>query len=79
MASEYFISSDPAAIVESTKNVLYLEDEDVAHISEGSLYIHRLSTDGGIPRTRAFQMLELQLQEIMKRRFDHLMQKEIFE
>lgn len=79
MASEYFISSDPSAIVEHTKKVLYLEDEDVAHISEGSLHIHRLSSTTGIPENREFQMLELQLQEIMKGKFDHFMQKEIFE
>lgn len=79
VASEYFISSDPSAIVEHTKKVLYLEDEDVAHISEGALHIHRLSNTSNVPENREFQMLELQLQEIMKGKFDHFMQKEIFE
>ncbi|KAI9744744.1 MAG: glutamine--fructose-6-phosphate transaminase (isomerizing) [Claussenomyces sp. TS43310] len=81
MPSEYFISSDPSAIVEHTKKVLYLEDEDVAHISEGSLHIHRLNnkTGAGEKVIRQFQLLELQLQEIMKGNFDHFMQKEIFE
>ena len=32
---EYFLASDPSAIVEHTKRVLYLEDDDIAHISEG--------------------------------------------
>ena len=32
---EFFIASDPSAIVEHTKRVLYLEDDDIAHISEG--------------------------------------------
>lgn len=32
---EYFLASDPSAIVEHTKRVLYLEDDDIAHINEG--------------------------------------------
>lgn len=32
---EFFISSDPAAIVEHTKRVLYLEDDDISHIAAG--------------------------------------------
>ena len=34
---EFFVSSDPAAIVEHTKRVLYLEDDDISHISAGGL------------------------------------------
>ena len=34
---EFFVSSDPAAIVEHTKRVLYLEDDDISHISSGGL------------------------------------------
>lgn len=77
--TEFFLSSDPSAIVEHTKKVLYLEDDDVAHIHEGSLNIHRLSKDDGTSNVRAIQTLELELQEIMKGKFDHFMQKEIFE
>ena len=32
---EYIIASDASAIIEHTKRVLYLEDDDVAHICEG--------------------------------------------
>ena len=32
---EFFVASDASAIVEHTKRVLYLEDDDVAHIAEG--------------------------------------------
>ncbi|KAL9004396.1 MAG: hypothetical protein Q9188_002781 [Gyalolechia gomerana] len=77
--TEFFLSSDPSAIVEHTKRVLYLEDDDIAHIVEGSLNIHRLSKDDGASSVRAIQTLELELQEIMKGKFDHFMQKEIFE
>jgi glucosamine--fructose-6-phosphate aminotransferase (isomerizing) len=79
LPTEFFLSSDPSAIVEHTKKVLYLEDDDIAHIHEGSLNIHRLSKDDGTSNVRAIQTLELELQEIMKGKFDHFMQKEIFE
>ncbi|KAF1987672.1 glucosamine-fructose-6-phosphate aminotransferase [Aulographum hederae CBS 113979] len=79
MPTEFFLSSDPSAIVEHTKKVLYLEDDDIAHIHEGSLNIHRMSKDDGASNVRAIQTLEIQLQEIMKGKFDHFMQKEIFE
>lgn len=77
--TEFFLSSDPSAIVEHTKKVLYLEDDDIAHVHEGSLNIHRLTKDDGTSNVRAIQTLEMELQEIMKGKFDHFMQKEIFE
>lgn len=77
--TEFFLSSDPSAIVEHTKKVLYLEDDDIAHIHEGQLNIHRLHKDDGVSNVRAIQTLEIELQEIMKGKFNHFMQKEIFE
>ena len=77
--AEFFLSSDPSAIVEHTKKVLYLEDDDIAHIHEGQLNIHRLHRNDGTSNVRAIQTIELELQEIMKGNFDHFMQKEIFE
>jgi glucosamine--fructose-6-phosphate aminotransferase (isomerizing) len=79
MPTEFFLSSDPSAIVEHTKKVMYLEDDDIAHIHEGSLNIHRLKKADGSSNVRTIQTLELELQEIMKGKFDHFMQKEIFE
>ncbi|WEW60357.1 glutamine--fructose-6-phosphate transaminase (isomerizing) [Emydomyces testavorans] len=77
--AEFFLSSDPSAIVEHTKKVLYLEDDDIAHIHDGQLNIHRLTKNDGTSNVRAIQTIELELQEIMKGNFDHFMQKEIFE
>ena len=76
---EYFIASDPSAIVEHTKRVLYLEDDDVAHIIDGELHIHQMKREDGISSIRAIQTLELELAEIMKGSYDHFMLKEIFE
>ncbi|KAI0759764.1 L-glutamine D-fructose 6-phosphate amidotransferase [Irpex lacteus] len=78
---EFFVASDASAIIEHTKRVLYLEDDDIAHIAEGELHIHRLRrTDGPqIASTRTIETLEIELAEIMKGKFDHFMQKEIYE
>jgi glucosamine--fructose-6-phosphate aminotransferase (isomerizing) len=32
---EFYLASDPSAVVEHTKRVLYLEDNDIAHVAEG--------------------------------------------
>lgn len=36
---EFFIASDASAIIEHTKRVLYLEDDDIDHVSEGGEYL----------------------------------------
>lgn len=38
---EYILASDASAIIEHTKRVLYLEDDDVAHIAEGGTFTKR--------------------------------------
>ncbi|KAF8840546.1 isomerising glucosamine-fructose-6-phosphate aminotransferase [Paxillus ammoniavirescens] len=80
---EFFIASDASAIVEHTKRVLYLEDDDIAHIAEGQLHIHRLrrneSGPPDTPATRSIETLEIEIAAIMKGKFDHFMQKEIYE
>lgn len=76
---EYFIASDASAVVEHTKRVLYLEDDDIAHIADGELHIHRLRRNDGLSSTRSIETLEMELAEIMKGQFDHFMQKEIYE
>ncbi|PPQ89216.1 hypothetical protein CVT25_001295 [Psilocybe cyanescens] len=83
---EFFIASDASAIVEHTKRVLYLEDDDIAHIAEGELHIHRMrrkeegdQTPSQIAATRTIETLELEIAAIMKGKFDTFMQKEIYE
>lgn len=83
---EFYIASDAAAVVEHTKRVLYLEDDDIAHIAEGELHIHRLrrkedgnQTPGQVATTRTIETLELEIAAIMKGKFDTFMQKEIYE
>ena len=76
---EIFLSSDASAIVEHTKRVIYLEDDDIAHVAAGELNIHRLHRKENDTVTRSVHTLEVELAEIMKGSFDHFMQKEIYE
>ncbi|VDD94809.1 unnamed protein product [Enterobius vermicularis] len=76
---EYFVASDASAIVEHTKQVIFLEDDDVAVVEGGALTIHRVKRcDSGL-QTREVQNLTLELQEIMMGDYKTFMQKEIFE
>lgn len=74
---EFFIASDASPIVEYTKNVVYLEDEEVAIISRGKELQIRTIKDKKI--TPYVQALELELEAIEKGGYSHFMLKEIYE
>lgn len=75
--NEYFLASDATPIIEYTKDVVYLDDYEVAVISEGRLSIQHLeSSKETIPY---IQKLEMELETIEKGGSDHFMIKEIFE
>lgn len=76
---EYFFASDASAIIEHTRKVLFLEDDDIAHVEDGELHIHRVRRDEGTATTRIIETLQMELAAIMKGSFNHFMQKEIFE
>ncbi|XP_052770795.1 glutamine--fructose-6-phosphate aminotransferase [isomerizing] 1-like isoform X4 [Mya arenaria] len=84
---EYFFASDASAIIEHTNQVIYLEDDDVAAVTKGSLTLHRIrrTVPGGggkvqvEPALREIETLQLELQQIMKGQYSTFMQKEIFE
>ncbi|XP_051956174.1 glutamine--fructose-6-phosphate aminotransferase [isomerizing] 2 [Xyrauchen texanus] len=79
MAVEFYFASDASAIIEHTNKVIYLEDDDVAVVMEGKLYVHRIKRTAGEDPVRAIQTLQMELQQIMKGNFKAFMQKEIFE
>jgi glucosamine--fructose-6-phosphate aminotransferase (isomerizing) len=75
--NEYFVASDATPIIEYTKNVVYLEDEEVALIPRtGELKIISVKNQ---PITPYIQELTLKLEAIEKGGFEHFMLKEIFE
>ncbi|CAL8247644.1 unnamed protein product [Merluccius merluccius] len=78
-AVEYYFASDASAVIEHTNRVIFLEDDDVAAVSEGRLSIHRIKRTAGDHPARAIQTLQMELQQIMKGNYSAFMQKEIFE
>ena len=74
---DYFIASDATPIIEYTKNVVYLEDEEVAIIKRGEeLQIRNIKNR---KKTPYIQELEWNLNELEKGGYDHFMLKEIYE
>ena len=74
---EYFIASDATPIIEYTKNVVYLEDEEVARISlAGGL---KIRTTRNHKVTPVVTELEMAMESIEKGGYDHFMLKEIHE
>jgi glucosamine--fructose-6-phosphate aminotransferase (isomerizing) len=73
---EYFITSDASAIVGYTKNVVYLEDGDIAELTGTS---YRIESIGGEQRNRAAETIEWDAQTIERGGHDHFMHKELFE
>jgi glutamine---fructose-6-phosphate transaminase (isomerizing) len=75
--NEFFIASDASPIIEFTKNVVYLEDEQVAVIRRGEeLKIRNLKDKAVTPYV---QELTIELEAIEKGGYDHFMLKEIYE
>jgi glucosamine--fructose-6-phosphate aminotransferase (isomerizing) len=73
---EHFIASDATPIVEYTRNVIYLNDGEIAIIDNQKLTVKTI--DNAI-KTPYIQELEINLESIEKGGFDHFMMKEIFE
>jgi glucosamine--fructose-6-phosphate aminotransferase (isomerizing) len=73
---EFFMASDATPIIEYTKDVVYLNDQEIAVIDNGEL---RIKTIEDAPTTPYIQRLEMELEAIEKGGFEHFMLKEIFE
>ena len=74
---EYYLASDATPIIEYTKNVVYLEAEQIAIIDRNNgLRIISISNTEVSPYV---QELEMQLEELEKGGFEHFMLKEIYE
>ena len=73
---EFFFASDATPIIEYTKDVVYLDDYEVAVIRDGKLSIQNLDNTQKVPY---IQKLEMELETIEKGGYEHFMIKEIFE
>ena len=73
---EYFIASDATPIVEYTKNVIYLNDNEIAYIHRDGLLVKNI--DNTI-QTPYIQELDMKLEMLEKGGYEHFMLKEIYE
>ena len=73
---EYLLASDATPIIEHTKSVIYMNDNDIAVIQKNSLSLKTLSNEQLTPK---IQQLDLEIDEIEKGGYEHYMLKEIFE
>ncbi len=74
---EFFIASDATPIVEHTKNVVYLNDMEIAVVTkDGDLSIRTIDN---VAKTPYVQELQWKLEMLEKGGYDHFMLKEIFE
>jgi len=74
---EFFLASDATPIVEYTKDVVYLEDEQIVELRLGEEI--KIKTIENETLTPYIQELELHLEALEKGGYEHFMLKEIFE
>ncbi len=74
---EFFIGSDATPIVEYTKNVIYMEDEEIAVLKRNGEV--KIKTIKNKAKTPYIEELEMQLETLEKGGFPHFMLKEIYE
>jgi glucosamine--fructose-6-phosphate aminotransferase (isomerizing) len=73
---EYFLASDASPIVEYTKRVVYVSDDEMAIIRPNEFILKNLGNEKVTPYV---QQLDIELAAIEKGGYDHFMLKEIFE
>jgi len=74
---EHYLASDPAAIMEHTKQVLYLDDFDLATITADKVSVHNLKRDKPIEHT--VELLDFDNERAQLGDYAHFMLKEIHE
>ncbi|MEY4291669.1 MAG: hypothetical protein RIQ61_46 [Bacteroidota bacterium] len=74
---EFFIASDASPIIEYTKNVIYLNDQEYAVVHRDGRFT--IKTLGNVEKSPKIQKLELNLEMIEKGGYEHFMLKEIHE
>lgn len=74
---EFFVASDATPIIEYTKNVVYLNDQEYASIHRDGSFV--VKTLANVEKSPNIQKLEMSLEMIEKAGYEHFMLKEIFE
>ena len=73
---EYLAASDAAAVIQYTKQVIYLNDNEICSITRDGYHIKTIENENTEP---IIEEIEFDLEHIEKGGFDHFMLKEIFE
>ncbi len=74
--NEHFLGSDASPMLEYTKEVVYVNDYELAIVKPGELILKNLGNEKITPY---IQKLDIELAAIEKGGYDHFMLKEIFE
>ncbi|MCO6461265.1 MAG: glutamine--fructose-6-phosphate transaminase (isomerizing) [Saprospiraceae bacterium] len=74
--NEYFIGSDATPIIDYTKKVIYLQDEEIAVIKGGHLQIKDIRNE---IKDQKIEMLDMEIEALEKGGFDYFMMKEIYQ
>lgn len=73
---EYFITSDVAAIIEYTKNVVYLDDNEFVVLTRDNM----ATTDiDSVPILKRVEEVQWDIEQVQKSGYEHFMLKEIHE
>jgi glucosamine--fructose-6-phosphate aminotransferase (isomerizing) len=73
---EFYIASDASPIIEYTKRVVYLNDEEIVSISRKDFQIRTISN---IPKEPEINEIDLAIEALEKGGFEHFMLKEIYQ
>ena len=74
---EFYVASDATPIVEYTRKVVYLDDEEIAVLGRNKEL--KIKTISNVEKTPYVQNLEINLSALEKEGFEHFMLKEIYE
>ncbi len=72
----HFVSSDPSALLAHTKDVVYLDDGEIAVVTKDGYTVVSL---GGEAREKTPEKVEWDFEAVQKQGYEHFMIKEIFE
>jgi glutamine---fructose-6-phosphate transaminase (isomerizing) len=74
--NEHYVASDPSALLPHTKDVVYLNDGDVAVVTQTG---YTIVTHDGVIQERLAERIEWEAETLQKQGYRHFMEKEIFE
>ncbi len=75
----YYAASDTSALLQVTRQVIYLENGDLADLRPDSLVIRRIQGEAGEAVSRPVVLSQLSADAVELGQYRHYMQKEIFE